>query len=115
MALERSGFRVWAASDGREAVRLFRLHRDRIAVVLLDVEMPNMDGPQTLDRLRELDPTVVACFMSGGFGEYTCEELARRGAAQIFAKPFRLHELTSALHQMVQLSSSVADRCLCQE
>jgi response regulator RpfG family c-di-GMP phosphodiesterase len=64
MWLRRYGFEVWLARNGPEAIDLYRLHRDAIAVVLLDVWMPGMDGPQTLDALRRLSPEVAAYFMT---------------------------------------------------
>src|SRR5258707_543209 len=54
LGLEQNGFEVWPASNGRKAVRLYRTHRESIGVVLLDVRMPGLDGPQTLEALREL-------------------------------------------------------------
>ncbi len=101
LGLERDGFDVWLASDGREAIRLYRKHRDRIDVVLLDVRMPGLDGPQTLDALRGLDPKVLVCLMSGDLGDYQPDELRRRGAAHVIAKPFRLDELASTLRLLV--------------
>lgn len=97
LGLERNGFEVWPASNGREAVALYRAYRNEIAIVLLDVRMPGLDGPQTLDALRELNPKVLACFMSGDTGAYEPEELVQRGAAQVIAKPFHLDELASIL------------------
>jgi CheY-like chemotaxis protein len=94
--LERDGFEVWLAANGREAIEVYREHRDQIDVVLLDVRMPGLDGPQTLDALRELDPEVRACFMSGNPGAYDPEELLRRGA-EVIAKPFHFDELTTLL------------------
>ena len=59
------GLAVWLAADGPEAVELYRGHRDTIDVVLLDVQMPGLDGPATLTALREFDPGVLCCFMTG--------------------------------------------------
>jgi response regulator RpfG family c-di-GMP phosphodiesterase len=67
--LRRSGFEVWLASNGPEAIDLYRLHRKAIALVLLDVWMPGLDGPQTLGALRRLNPKVEACFMTRVFAE----------------------------------------------
>lgn len=100
LALEWEGFEVWTASNGNDAVRIYENHRDRIALVLLDVKMPDLDGPCTLDALRELNPKLVACFMSGSTGQYTNADLIRRVPARIFAKPFRLDELTSELRSL---------------
>src|SRR5271165_5426811 len=70
MGLEENGFDVWLAANGREAIDLYRTHREHIAVVLLEACMPGLDGPQTLNALRELNPDVLACFMSADRGAY---------------------------------------------
>jgi CheY-like chemotaxis protein len=87
-ALAHHGFAVRLAAGGREAVEVFRQHHGAIAVVLLDVRMPGLDGPQTLAELRAIDPRVRCCFMSGHTGDYSAAELLARGAAHVFPKPF---------------------------
>jgi len=99
LGLERNGFDVWLAPNSREAIDLYRAHREHIAVVLLDARMPGLDGPQTLDALRELNPEVLACFMSGDTGACKPEELRHHGAAYI-AKPFFLNNLANTLRQL---------------
>jgi DNA-binding NarL/FixJ family response regulator len=91
LALERAGFRVLLATTGEEA----------IAAVLLDVQMPGLDGPHTLDALLDMDPGVRSCFVSGDTGEYTPEDLIRRGARAVFYKPFRVIDLAEAVHRIV--------------
>jgi CheY-like chemotaxis protein len=100
--LERDGFDVWLASNGREAIPLYRTHRESIAVVLLDVHMPVLDGPGTLDALRRLNPEVLVCFMSGDTGDYDPQELLQRGAASFIAKPFHLDQLANHLRLLTQ-------------
>ena len=102
LGLERNGFEVWTASGGREAVDLYRDHLGRIAVVLLDVRMPEMDGPQTLEALRRLNPEIRACFMSGNTGAYEEQALRRRGAAHVIAKPFLMDQLAEILHDVAR-------------
>jgi CheY-like chemotaxis protein len=99
--LEWHGFRVLTAADGEEAVALYPEHAAEIAVVLLDVRMPGMDGPRTLDALRRVNPDVVACFMSGDLGDYELADLFGRGARHVFEKPFNLDELARALRALV--------------
>ena len=87
--LESRGFNAWLAVDGDDALDLYRRYCDEIDLVLLDVQMPGLDGPHTLEVLRRLNPHVVACFMSGNVSIYTEKELLDRGAAWVFSKPFR--------------------------
>lgn len=100
LVLEQQGFTVWLAANGREAVELYRQHRQKIAVVLLDVRMPELDGPQALAALREFAPNLVCCFMTGHAGAYTESELLGLGAIRVFAKPFALEELCRFLWQL---------------
>lgn len=97
LGLERNGFDVWLAPNGREAIDLYRAHKEDIDVVLLDVCMPGLDGPATLDALRKRNPEVRACFMSGETGSYQLDELVQRGAAHVIAKPFLLGDLANIL------------------
>jgi CheY-like chemotaxis protein len=110
MGLERDGFDVWLASNGRAAIDLYRKHRDTIDVVLLDVRMPGLDGPATLDALRQINPEVRACFMSGNMGDYEPEELRRRGAASVIAKPFKLEGLANVLRLVARGSPTGLSR-----
>jgi two-component system OmpR family response regulator len=104
VALRQYGFTVRPAGSGEEAVRLYQEHPGGIDVALLDVQMPRgMDGPQTLDALRRLDPCLPAVFMSGNTGRYSEEDLLGRGAARVFQKPFRsLDELAGALWRLAR-------------
>jgi CheY-like chemotaxis protein len=107
--LALNGFRVWLAADGEEAIGIYRAHQDSIAVVLMDVCMPGIDGPATLAALRNIDARVRCCFMSGGAGDYSGDELLAGGASHIFGKPFSLAEVVRVLLQMVSdLRSQVA-------
>jgi two-component system cell cycle sensor histidine kinase/response regulator CckA len=63
--LEASGYRVLLASDGVEAIALYRQHQAGIAVVLTDMMMPVMDGPATIQALVRLNPEVRIIAASG--------------------------------------------------
>jgi CheY-like chemotaxis protein len=97
--LRHHGFDSLPANGGRQAVEVYRQRREHIDVVLLDVVMPGLDGPQALAALRQADPAVRAVFMSGYTSAYSEADLARMGAASFVAKPFRPAELVSALRR----------------
>jgi CheY-like chemotaxis protein len=109
--LESRGFNVWLAVDGDDALDLYRRHRDEIDLVLLDVQMPGLDGPHTLEALQRLNPDVVACFMTGNTGIYTDEVLLDRGASWIFGKPFRPADIADLLQRVVSAPDSTPFVC----
>lgn len=99
--LSQSGFNVWLAPDGTRAVELYKTHRNSISAVLMDIRMAGLDGPSTLRALRSIDSNIRCCFMSGGSGEYSKEELLSTGATYVIPKPFALSEVIQVLGQMV--------------
>lgn len=104
--LSQAGFSVWLASSGREALEVYRNRDITIDVVLLDVCMPDLDGPQTLAAMQQVTPRVVCCFMTGHAGSHTDRDLRGRGAVAVFTKPFRIPELIEALWEI-----AAAGRC----
>jgi CheY-like chemotaxis protein len=101
LELEPRGFNVWLAVDGDDALDLYRRHRRQIDLVLLEVQMPGLDGPQTLDALQQFNPDVVACFMNGNPSIYTEEDLLELGAVCVFNKPWRPAEVAHCLQSLV--------------
>jgi CheY-like chemotaxis protein len=99
-ALSRQGYSVWVACNGAEALSVYDSHRQEIALVLMDVRMPILDGPETLQALRQKVPDVQCCIMSGQSGKYTDEQIAALGAAHVFHKPFRLIEVLDVLERL---------------
>ncbi len=102
VTLQKSGFTVWPATGGAEAIQVYQRQRSRIDVVLLDVRMPGLDGPHTLAKLQRLNPAVACCFMSGHTGGYTVAELLGRGALHFFDKPFRMDEVLRVLGSLAE-------------
>jgi signal transduction histidine kinase len=86
--LEESGYRVVCASSGTEALRLAEATQEPIHLLITDVVMPEMSGPDLASRLRKLRPKTRVLYMSG----YTDDEvLTRKGLPENSAfiqKPF---------------------------
>jgi len=94
-ALERAGFSVLTACDGREGIEVFRAHADDIAAVVLDLTMPVVSGTEALRGLRALRAGVPVVLSSG----YTEEDATGRfGSYETTAfvqKPYRPSELVA--------------------
>jgi CheY-like chemotaxis protein len=97
--LRAKGFAVWSAADGWEALEVYGRHQADIRAVLLDVHMPRLDGPQTLRALRQFDPGVRCCFITGTAGGDEEEALRAMGPTAVLHKPCTPEELAEALRQ----------------
>jgi CheY-like chemotaxis protein len=88
LALERiGGWRVTEAGSAADA--LAAVEAARFDAVLLDVMMPDVDGPALLERLRpRLGPDVPVVFLTAKAQAADVEALTARGAAGVLAKPF---------------------------
>ena len=98
-ALTRAGYTVRAAAGGEEALALLA-EDDTIDLVVSDVAMPGLDGPQTVRAIRERLPAVPVLFMSG----YAEEQARRRidvDGADFLPKPFSVMQLTDAVAQLL--------------
>jgi PAS domain S-box-containing protein len=87
--LEKAGFHVLQAADGREAVQLYRQHVDQIRLVLLDWTMPHMGGDEVYRELRLTNPDARVVLMSGYNQQDVMNQLAGKPLAGFVQKPFR--------------------------
>ena len=93
--LERLGFDVIKAQSGTEAIDVFRREKDRIRCVILDQNMPDLGGRETLVNLIEIEPELLAVLSSGYPQEAeTAEEAGFRGFIQ---KPYDRLDLAECL------------------
>jgi two-component system, cell cycle sensor histidine kinase and response regulator CckA len=91
------GFQVLTAVDGQEALEVYRAHQDEIVLVVLDLTMPRMDGAETLQELRRMDPEVKV-IMSSGYDQQDIMPLRGEGGPVGFVqKPYTLGVLRNEL------------------
>lgn len=92
LVLRGAGYHVLEAEDGEQAVEMFRLHQDRVALVVLDVVMPKKNGVVAYGELEALKPGVKVLFTSG----YTPDSINRSGVFEM-KLPFIQKPITPAL------------------
>lgn len=103
VALERSGYSVVVAGDGKEGLKLYR--RLRPDLVLTDIVMDGQEGIETIKTLRRESPLVKIIAMSGGgsMRDSTYLEAAKcLGAQQTLDKPFELQQLLTAIRDVLR-------------
>jgi signal transduction histidine kinase len=97
--LQQHGLSVVSAENGHEGVELFRRIADRVALVLLDLTMPVMDGEATLRALRQIRPEVPVLVSSGYSEEDARDRLDDADGVRFLQKPYGSIELARAVQQ----------------
>jgi DNA-binding NtrC family response regulator len=98
--LEREGFEIYEAEDGRKGVEAHRLCP--VDVVICDLIMPVQEGIETITQFREEFPEVGIIAISGGGKICTDSYLTiakQIGAWRVFAKPLDMSSLTDAIRE----------------
>jgi CheY-like chemotaxis protein len=99
--LERYGYRVLEASHGDEALRILRAHREPIHLLLSDVVMPSMSGPE-LARLVQLEHSGIRVLYASG---YTDDAIVRHGVLDpgvaFLQKPFTPTALLRKIRELL--------------
>lgn len=99
LVLERGGMAVRTAEDGRAALKI--LFAGSVDAVLLDVDMPGLDGWQTLERIREV-ADVPVCMLTSEDAELAKVRALRGGADDYVVKPFGPQELLARVEALVR-------------
>jgi len=99
--LERSGYTVLKASDGVEAVELFREQKDRVDCVLLDLSMPRMGGEEAFQELRRLKSDVKVVMTSGYSEQETARRFAGLDIAGFIQKPYQAAALSRKMREVL--------------
>ena len=104
--LQTAGYHVISARSGTEALQLFHERGRRISLLVTDVIMPGMNGPDLAEKLAAMQPGLKTIYMSG----YTDNAVLRDGAQQAgvvyLQKPFTLNALTGVVREALAQSAA---------
>ena|GEM_PF-3523482 len=101
MLLQGLGYCVLEASDGAEALARFEEGPHKIDLLLLDVVMPQISGPQAALRMRAIRPQIPLLFYTGYSREEMIDELREQGNYKMIAKPARIGELSHMIRNLL--------------
>jgi PAS domain S-box-containing protein len=99
--LEKHGYKVITANDGKEAIALYLQYREEIKVVLMDMMMPVMDGPASIREIRKINPEVKVIANSG---LTETDKLAKADDVHVQAflsKPYAAEKLLNAINDII--------------
>jgi two-component system cell cycle sensor histidine kinase/response regulator CckA len=99
--LRALGYDVLTAAGGQQACELVRAHRERIALVLLDLTMPGMSGADTFDAISEIAPELSVLLASGYSIEGQAQALLDRGCSGFIQKPYDVAALAEKIRTLI--------------
>lgn len=100
--LERAGYRVITAADGAEGISVFGRRHEEIAVVVMDMMLPLIDGTTAIGMFRRLEPGVELVVMSGLPSQRSAAEKATGGRYRFLQKPLEVEKLLQVVGVAVE-------------
>jgi signal transduction histidine kinase/CheY-like chemotaxis protein len=100
--LEESKYTVITAIDGQEAVRYFKELHKTIDLVILDINMPKLNGRDTYIQMKKIKPDIQVLLCSGLKKDARIDKIMDLGIQHYIQKPFTLHKLSKKVYDIFQ-------------
>jgi PAS domain S-box-containing protein len=98
------GLEVMEAVDGLEAVRIFGMRKAEISLILMDLTMPNLDGREAFQQIREISQTVPVILTSGYNEKEAVGDMGDRGLSGFLPKPYRHQQFEAVVRKALQMA-----------
>ena len=99
------GYTSIAAESGERALEIFRIEKERIDLVILDLSMPGMGGDRCLEELLKIDPEIKIIITSGHPSHRKEREMLKSGAISFISKPFSLTDILKEVREVLEKGS----------
>jgi signal transduction histidine kinase/ActR/RegA family two-component response regulator len=99
--LVSKGYKVLIAEDGMQGVEMYQSHQKEIAVVLSDVGLPLLSGPDVFRKIREINPEAKVILASGFFDPETKSEMFKAGLKNFIQKPYMHDEVLQKIREVI--------------
>jgi signal transduction histidine kinase/ActR/RegA family two-component response regulator len=100
--LQKLGYQVLVAASGRKGLEIYRQNPAKIDLIILDMIMPEMNGGETYERLREIDPRVKVLLSSGYTMDGVANDILKQGPHCFIQKPFDIKKLSRKVRKALQ-------------
>lgn len=100
--LEKLGYMVLTAKNGKDALQVYQENRDKIDMIILDMIMPGMNGGEIFDRLKDINPEVRVLLSSGYSINGQAVHILERGCRGFIQKPFDLQKLSHKVQEVLE-------------
>ena len=105
--LRLMGYHVLTAENGTQGLQLYKEKSDEIALVVLDMVMPDMTGGECFDKLRDLNPTVKVLLASGYSVDGQASKILDRGCNGFIQKPFKIAQFSKKIREILDLPETI--------
>jgi len=98
--LEEYGYKVIEAIDGEDAIGKYKLHKDKIQLVILDVIMPNRNGREVYEAIMKITPDIKVLFTSGYPADHISGIIAK--GSEFIPKPVSPTKLLQKIRKIIE-------------
>jgi PAS domain S-box-containing protein len=99
--LEKYGYQVLVANNGKKALEIYRQRKNEIIMVILDFIMPGWSGKETFEELKKINPDIKVLIATGYSLNSHGEELMHEGVKGFIQKPFAIKELLKTIKEIL--------------
>ena len=104
--LEKNGFEVLQASNGKEALELYEKNTGKVSLLLFDVMMPEMTGKEAYDKIASDNPNIPTLFCTGYSSDLIPANVISRSNVQLLTKPYRSKELLKTISELLEKNTT---------
>ncbi len=102
LMLKELGYTVFTTQSGKEAIKLYKEHGEGFDLVALDIIMPEMNGRETYNELKKINPKIKVLLVSGYSLNKQIEELMALGCNGFIQKPFDIVQLSHKVRAVLE-------------
>ena len=109
--LTTEGYRVVTASDGFHAVAIYEKLHGQVQLVILDFKMPGMDGFAVFNKMRDINPQVLAALTSGYVEEIKLKGMLTQGMRGFIPKPLTQQKFLLQVRSIIEAGACSSAAC----